>query len=333
VSLAGKRVLVTGAGGFVGSHLVEALVAEGARVRALVRYNAQESRGWLDTLPRATLEAVEIVSGDVRDVGAVDAAVRGAAVVFHLAALIGIPYSYQAPDAYVATNVNGTLHVLQAARRHAVERLLVASTSEVYGSARSVPIDEEHPQVAQSPYAATKIAADKLAESFWRSFDLPVTIVRPFNVYGPRQSARAVLPAAILQLLGGAATVRLGSLAPRRDFTFVADTARAFVAIAGAARTIGLELNVATGADLAIGELLAMLIARIAPGTTVVTDDARVRPARSEVDRLCGSSARLHALTGWQPAWTLERGLDATVAWFREPANLARYPRAGEYHV
>jgi NAD dependent epimerase/dehydratase len=333
VSLGGKQVLVTGAGGFIGSHLVEALVAEGARVRALCRYNAQATRGWLDHLPRATLDAVEIVAGDVRDAGAVDAAVRGAAVVFHLAALIGVPYSYQAPGAYLATNITGTLHVLEAARRHAVERLLVASTSEVYGSARTLPIDEEHRQVAQSPYAATKIAADRLAESFWRSFDLPVTIVRPFNVYGPRQSARAVIPTAIVQLLGGARTVRLGSLAPRRDFTFVADTAGAFVAVARAERTIGLELNVASGSDLAVGDVLELLIARIAPGAAVTTDDARLRPARSEVDRLCGSSARLRALTGWQPTWTFERGLDATIAWFRDPANLARYPRPGEYHV
>jgi NAD dependent epimerase/dehydratase len=333
VNLADKRVLVTGAAGFLGSHLVELLVAEGARVRALVRYNAQDRRGWLETLPRATLDRMEIVAGDVRDAGAVEGAVRGAAVVFHLAALIGIPYSYQAPDAYVATNVTGTLNVLQAARHHAVERLLVASTSEVYGSARAVPMDEDHRQVAQSPYAATKIAADKLAESFWRSFDLPVTIVRPFNIYGPRQSARAVLPAAIVQLLGGARTVRLGSLAPRRDFTFVADTAAAFLAIARAERTVGLELNVASGAELAIGEIVQLLIDRVAPGAVVETEDARLRPERSEVDRLCGSSDRLRALTGWQPAWTLARGLDATVAWFRDPANLARYPRPGEYQV
>jgi len=328
VNLADRRVLVTGAGGFIGSHLCEALVAEGARVRALVSYDARGSWGWLDMLPRGT---VEVVAGDVRDAASVDDAVRGTSAVFHLAALIGIPYSFRAPDAYLETNVKGTLHVLQAARRHGVERLLVTSTSEVYGSARTVPMREDHPLTAQSPYAASKIAADKLAESFARSFELPVTIVRPFNCFGPRQSTRAVIPAIIVQLLAGG-PLRLGSLEPRRDFTYVVDTARAFVAIARSEATRGEEIHVASGGDVAIGELAEELVRRLAPGTTIVCDEERLRPSRSEVLRLVGDASRLRALTDFTPRFDLARGLDATIAWFRDPANLARY-RADTYQV
>jgi len=328
VNLADRRVLVTGAGGFIGSHLCEALVAEGARVRALVSYDARGSWGWLDMLPRGT---VEVVAGDVRDAASVDDAVRGTSAVFHLAALIGIPYSFRAPDAYLETNVKGTLHVLQAARRHGVERVLVTSTSEVYGSARTVPMREDHPLTAQSPYAASKIAADKLAESFARSFELPVTIVRPFNCFGPRQSTRAVIPAIIVQLLAGG-PLRLGSLEPRRDFTYVVDTARAFVAIARSEATRGEEIHVASGGDVAIGELAEELVRRLAPGTTIVCDEERLRPSRSEVLRLVGDTSRLRALTDFTPRFDLARGLDATIAWFRDPANLARY-RADTYQV
>jgi len=328
VNLADRRVLVTGAGGFIGSHLCEALVAEGARVRALVSYDARGSWGWLDMLPRGT---VEVVAGDVRDAASVDDAVRGTSAVFHLAALIGIPYSFRAPDAYLETNVKGTLHVLQAARRHGVERVLVTSTSEVYGSARTVPMREDHPLTAQSPYAASKIAADKLAESFARSFELPVTIVRPFNCFGPRQSTRAVIPAIIVQLLAGG-PLRLGSLEPRRDFTYVVDTARAFVAIARSEATRGEEIHVASGGDVAIGELAEELVRRLAPGTTIVCDEERLRPSRSEVLRLVGDASRLRALTDFTPRFDLARGLDATIAWFRDPANLARY-RADTYQV
>ena len=328
MNLADRRVLVTGAGGFIGSHLCEALVAEGARVRALVSYDARGSWGWLDMLPRGT---VEVVAGDVRDAASVDDAVRGTSAVFHLAALIGIPYSFRAPDAYLETNVKGTLHVLQAARRHGVERVLVTSTSEVYGSARTVPMREDHPLTAQSPYAASKIAADKLAESFARSFELPVTIVRPFNCFGPRQSTRAVIPAIIVQLLAGG-PLRLGSLEPRRDFTYVVDTARAFVAIARSEATRGEEIHVASGGDVAIGELAEELVRRLAPGTTIVCDEERLRPSRSEVLRLVGDASRLRALTDFTPRFDLARGLDATIAWFRDPANLARY-RADTYQV
>ena len=328
MNLADRRVLVTGAGGFIGSHLCEALVAEGARVRALVSYDARGSWGWLDMLPRGT---VEVVAGDVRDAASVDDAVRGTSAVFHLAALIGIPYSFRAPDAYLETNVKGTLHVLQAARRHGVERVLVTSTSEVYGSARTVPMREDHPLTAQSPYAASKIAADKLAESFARSFELPVTIVRPFNCFGPRQSTRAVIPAIIVQLLAGG-PLRLGSLEPRRDFTYVVDTARAFVAIARSEATRGEEIHVASGGDVAIGELAEELVRRLAPGTTIVCDEERLRPSRSEVLRLVGDTSRLRALTDFTPRFDLARGLDATIAWFRDPANLARY-RADTYQV
>lgn len=322
MSLAGRIVLVTGAGGFIGSHLVEALVEAGASVRALVRYSALGSRGWLD----AVAPGVEIVHGDVRDAASVDAAVRGASVVFHLAALVSVPYSFAAPEAVVDTIVKGTLHVLTAARAHAVERVVVTSSSEVYGTARTVPIDETHPLQAQSPYAAAKIAADKLAESFGRAFDTPVTVVRPFNAYGPRQSARAVIPTIITQLVAGR-PLRLGSLAPRRDFTYVADLAAAFVAAAACQRAVGEELNVASGREVSIGELAGALISRIAPGTEILEDRERLRPERAEVQRLLGSAARLRALTGWEPRWSLERGLDATVAWFRDPAHL----RLGRY--
>jgi NAD dependent epimerase/dehydratase len=329
VNLVGCQVLVTGAGGFIGSHLCEALLAEGARVRALVSYDARGSWGWLDALPGR--DALEVVAGDVRDAASVDDAVRGTTAVFHLAALIGIPYSYRAPDAYLETNVKGTLHVLQAARRHGVERVLVTSTSEVYGSARSVPMREDHPLTAQSPYAASKIAADKLAESFARSFGLPVTIVRPFNCFGPRQSTRAVIPAIIVQLLAGG-PLRLGSLEPRRDFTYVADTARAFIAIARSEATRGEEVHVASGVDVAIGELAEELVRRLAPGTPIVLDDERLRPAGSEVLRLLGDASRLRALTDFAPRFDLARGLEETIAWFRDPANLARY-RAEGYQV
>jgi NAD dependent epimerase/dehydratase len=329
MSLVGTRVLVTGAGGFIGSHVVEALVAAGAAVRALVRYVSSGSHGWLDVLAPPVRGAVEVVAGDVRDAASVESAVRGTTIVLHLAALNGIPYSYAAPEAYVETNISGALHVLQAARRHELARVVLTSSSEVYGTAQQVPMDERHPQQAQSPYAASKIAADKLAEAFVHSFGLDVVVLRPFNAFGPRQSARAVIPAILVQLLAGADEIRLGHLTPRRDFTYVEDLARAFVAVADAPRVRGTELNVASGREIAIGALAEALIARVRPHARVVAAPERLRPAASEVERLLGCSTRLRELTGWQPAWDLERGLDATVAWFSQPANRAFFRAAG----
>ena len=325
MDLAGRRVLVTGADGFIGSHLSEALLEAGARVRALALYNSFGTWGWLDTLSPETLAALEVVSGDVRDPYGVRAVVRGVDVIFHLAALIAIPYSYHAPDSYVATNVQGTLNVLQAVRDLGVERLLVTSTSEVFGTARYVPIDEGHPRQGQSPYSATKIAADALAESFYRSFATPVTVVRPFNTYGPRQSARAVIPTIIGQLAAGRHEIRLGAQRPTRDLTFVADTCAGFIALAGCDAAVGRDVNMGSGREIAIGDLARRLIALMDPQAQVVCDDERLRPSGSEVERLLADSTLMAELTGWHPAVSLDEGLARTVAWFSEPANLSRY--------
>jgi NAD dependent epimerase/dehydratase len=325
MDLRDRPVLLTCADGFIGSHLVEALVSRGCHVRALVFYNAMNSWGWLDTLPRDVISAVDVVTGDIRDPNGVAVAMSGRDIVFHLAALIGIPFSYHSPDTYVETNVRGTLNVLQAARTLPVRSLLVTSTSEVYGTARYVPMDEQHPLQAQSPYSATKIAADRLAESFHRSFNLPVTIVRPFNTFGPRQSARAVIPTLITQLLNGEAEVRLGAVSPTRDFNYVTDTVNGFIAIAESDQTAGEEINIASGRECGIGALAQLLIDRINPNARIVTDEERVRPATSEVERLVGDNSKLMTLTRWRSSHTLEQGLDETVDWFRNPENLARY--------
>lgn len=325
MNLKGKRVLVTGADGFIGSHLVDHLLEAGARVRAFVYYNSFNSWGWLDSFSPDRLGQLDIVAGDIRDPHGVKAAMKETDLVFHLAALIGIPFSYHSPDNYVDTNIKGTLNVLQAARELGTEKLLVTSTSEVYGTARYIPIDEAHPKQPQSPYSATKIGADSITESFYRSFGLPVTIVRPFNTYGPRQSARAVIPTIIGQLLSGKDEVSLGSLHPTRDLVFVEDTVKGFLAIARSDHTAGEQINIATGAEISIGDLADKLIRIIRPGARVVTEQARLRPSDSEVDRLLGSSQKIHTLTGWKPETTLEQGLSRTVEWFREPGNLARY--------
>lgn len=330
MNLAGKRVLVTGADGFIGSHLVEALVAHGAEVRAFVVYNSLGSWGWLDTLPEATKAKLEVVAGDIRDAHVVSEAVRGVDAVLHLAALIAIPYSYVAPASYVETNVTGTLHVLTAARTHGTARVLVTSTSEVYGTARYVPIDERHPLSGQSPYAATKIGADRLAESFHKSFGVPVVIARPFNTYGPRQSARAVLPTIVTQLLSGADEIRLGNLAPTRDLNFVTDTCRGMIALAECDAAVGEEVQIASQTEVSVGDLAARLVALIRPEARIVTEAARLRPEASEVERLVGSNQKIRALTGWSPQVELDEGLARTLAWFREPGNLARY-RAHHY--
>ena len=323
-----NRVLVTGADGFIGSHLTEELVKSGEKVSAFCLYNSFGTLGWIDTLPKEIRSEIEIFTGDVRDPNGVRTAMRGQQRVFHLAALIAIPFSYHSPDSYVDTNIKGTLNVLNAARELGTERVMVTSTSEVYGTAQYVPIDEKHPFQGQSPYSATKIGADRLAESFYRSFDLPVTIVRPFNTYGPRQSGRAVIPTIISQLLAGQQEIHLGKLSPTRDFNFVKDTAHGFMAIANCPAAIGQELNIATGEEHSIGDLANELIAQINPNGKIVCEEERLRPEKSEVNRLLGDSTKMRALTGWKPEYTFEQGLAETVAWIRD--NLDTY-KVGQY--
>ena len=323
-----NRVLVTGADGFIGSHLTEELVKSGEKVTAFCLYNSFGTLGWIDTLPKEIRSEIEIFTGDVRDPNGVRTAMRGQQRVFHLAALIAIPFSYHSPDSYVDTNIKGTLNVLNAARELGTERVMVTSTSEVYGTAQYVPIDEKHPFQGQSPYSATKIGADRLAESFYRSFDLPVTIVRPFNTYGPRQSGRAVIPTIISQLLAGQQEIHLGKLSPTRDFNFVKDTAHGFMAIADCPAAIGQELNIATGEEHSIGDLANELIAQINPNAKIVCEEERLRPEKSEVNRLLGDSTKMRALTGWKPEYTFEQGLAETVAWIRD--NLNPY-KVGQY--
>jgi len=325
MELRGEKVLVTGADGFIGSHLVEALLDKGCDVRAFVYYNSFNSWGWLDTLPTKKLKNIDTFSGDIRDPNGVALAMNGCEVVFHLAALIAIPFSYHSPDSYVDTNIKGTLNVLQAARHHGTARILVTSTSEVYGTARYVPIDEKHPMQGQSPYSATKIGADRLAESFYRSFSAPVVIVRPFNTYGPRQSARAVIPTVIIQLLSGETRLKLGSLTPTRDFIYVKDTVQGFIALAEADAAIGQEVNIATGEEHSIGDIARVLISELNPDAQIVADEERLRPEASEVFRLMGDNTKITTLTPWKPAYDLTSGLKETIDWFRQPENLSRY--------
>ena len=320
----GKRVLVTGAGGFIGSHLVELLVREGYEVRAFLRYNGRDDHGQIDRLPDDIRRATEIHRGDLKDPEAVRKAVAGRALVFHLGALIAIPYSYQNPLDVVQTNVVGTAHVLDACRANPeLERVVLTSTSEVYGTARYVPIDEEHPLRGQSPYAATKIGSDALGESYHRAFGLPVAILRPFNTFGPRQSARAIIPTIISQALARP-TVRLGSLDPRRDLTYVKDTAAGFLAIASCEAAIGRVVNIGRGDDLTIGELVERIGQRLGRPIRVEADKARVRPAASEVGRLLAGTKLAQDLFGWRPAYTLDRALDETIAWVRDNLGLFR---------
>ena len=318
-----EKILVTGADGFIGSHLTEELVKQGYEVKAFVFYNSFGTWGWLDTLPRDVMEHVDVFAGDIRDPNGVREAMKGCDAVFHLAALIAIPFSYHSPDSYVDTNIKGTLNVLQAARDLGTGRVLVTSTSEVYGTAQYVPIDEKHPYQGQSPYSATKIGADRLAESFYRSFDLPVTIVRPFNTFGPRQSARAVIPTIITQLLSGKTEIKLGSLTPTRDFNYVKDTANGFIEIYKSDKTIGQEINIATQREISIGELAEELIRQINPAAKIVCDEQRLRPEKSEVNRLLGCNEKIRRLTDWAPRYTFEEGLAETIAFLRE--NMDRY--------
>jgi len=310
----GRRVLVTGGEGFIGSNLVEELLAAGAEVRALVHYNPFGRLGWLQD----RTADVEIMTGDVRDADRVMRVTEGVDVVFHLAALIGIPYSYDAPDSYVQTNIVGTGNALNAARRAGVQRYVQTSTSEVYGSARRVPIDEEHPLQPQSPYSASKIGADALALSYHKSFELPVAVMRPFNTYGPRQSARAVIPAVLSQLISGSKQIQVGATTPTRDFNFVTDTARGFMAVAECDRAIGEVVNVGSGREVAIGDLIPMLIEASGRDAEVVQDSSRLRPAGSEVDRLLCDNRRAREWTGWAPEVSLEDGLSRTAKWIEE---------------
>jgi NAD dependent epimerase/dehydratase len=318
---------VTGAEGFIGSHLVELLVRQGSRVRAMVLYNMYSSQGWLEALAPDVRAQVDVVFGDVRDPASVHDLIENASAVYHLAALVSVPYSYSAPRSFVDTNVTGTLNVLEAVRACRTPRLVHTSTSETYGTARTVPISESHLSQAQSPYAASKIAADKLAESYFLSFGTPVVIVRPFNTFGPRQSARAVIPAIIIQLAVGARQIKLGALDPTRDFSYVTDTVQAFADLGAAAASavLGEVFNVGPGEDVAIGQLAADIAALMGVDADIVADEQRFRPKNSEVMRLVCDAAKLRDRTGWRPRYTRDQGLWETIAWFRDPANLARY--------
>ncbi|MDD5691362.1 MAG: NAD-dependent 4,6-dehydratase LegB [Candidatus Omnitrophica bacterium] len=330
--LKGKKVLVTGSDGFIGSHLTEYLIDQGCNVKAFVYYNSFNSWGWLDYLQEKKIKNVQIIPGDIRDPHGVERAMKGCDLIFHLAALIAIPFSYNSPDSYLETNVKGTLNVLQAARRLGAKKVIITSTSEVYGTAQYVPIDEKHPLQAQSPYSATKIAADRLAESFYRSFGLPVVIARPFNTYGPRQSARAIIPTIITQLLSGVKEIRLGNLTPIRDFNYVTDVCRAFLKIAVSNNTTGEEINIATGTGISIEKLVRVLAKKLKVKVKIIIEEERKRPSDSEVERLIGSNKKIIKLTGWHPQYDLDNGLDETIAWFKKPDNLNRY-KSGVYNV
>lgn len=324
-----NKVLVTGADGFIGSHLTETLLAEGCEVRALAQYNSFNNWGWLEDVHHPGLE---VVTGDVRDPNLCRHIVKGVDTVFHLAALIAIPYSYVAPDSYVDTNVKGTLNICQAVRDEGVGRLLVTSTSEVYGTARYVPIDEKHPKQPQSPYSASKIGADAIALSFHNAFETPVTVVRPFNTYGPRQSARAIIPTIITQIASGEKEIKVGDLTPTRDFNYVADTAAGFIALAMCREAIGKEINIATGREVSMADTLQTIARLMDADVRWVTDHQRLRPAGSEVFRLLGDNSLITSMTDWRPRNSLEEGLRKTIEWFTDPSNLKKY-KSGIYNV
>jgi len=329
MKIRGKKVLVTGADGFIGSHLTEYLLSVGAGVRAFVYYNSFNSWGWLDTVAPDVLKSIDVFAGDIRDPHGVRKAMSGCDVVMHLAALIAIPYSYHSPDTYVDTNIKGTLNVLQAGRELGIERIVHTSTSEVYGTARFVPITEEHPLQGQSPYSASKIGADQMAISFHRSFDTPVTVIRPFNTYGPRQSARAVIPTIITQLAAGQRRIKLGATHPTRDFNYVHDTVRGFVALAECDRAIGQVVNVGSNFEISIGDLARTIADSMSRDIELLGDEQRLRPAGSEVERLWADNTRARELAGWRPEFGgiegLRRGLRATIDWFCDGENLRRY--------
>ena len=320
-----NKILITGADGFIGSHLVEYLIENGYNVRAFVYYNSFNSYGWLDTISNQTKRKIDFFPGDIRDPNGVREAMKGVDIVFHLAALIAIPFSYHSPDSYIDTNVKGTLNILQAARDNNVKRVIVTSTSEVYGTAQFVPITELHPKQPQSPYSASKIGADAIADSFYRSFDSPITIVRPFNTFGPRQSARAVIPTIISQLLNGAEEIKLGDITPTRDLLYVKDTINGFLKIAQCNELIGHEVNIATQSEISVGDLAQQLINNINPKAKIITDSVRLRPEKSEVFRLFGSNEKLKTYTNWDQKYTLEQGLKETIEWFSTKENLQQY--------
>ena len=320
-----NKVLITGADGFIGSHLTEALVEAGYDVRAFVYYNSFNSYGWLDTVSKDIKNKIEFFPGDIRDPNGVREAMKEVDIVFHLAALIAIPFSYYSPDSYIDTNVKGTLNIIQAARDNKVKRVIVTSTSEVYGTAQFVPITELHPKQPQSPYSASKIGADAIADSFYRSFQLPITIVRPFNTYGPRQSARAVIPTIISQLLNGSEEIKLGDITPTRDLLYVKDTVNGFLKIAQCNDLIGHEVNIATQSEISVGDLAQKLINSINPSAKIITDSLRIRPEKSEVFRLYGSNQKLKFYTDWNQKFSLEEGLKETIDWFSKKQNLEQY--------
>jgi len=331
-----KKILVTGADGFIGSHLVESLVYQGYGVRAFVYYNSFNSWGWLDYSPWEIVDNLEVFNGDVRDPYGVKKALHGCEAVLHLAALIAIPYSYHSPDTYVDTNIKGTLNVLQAARELGIEKVIHTSTSEVYGTARFVPITEEHPLQGQSPYAATKIAADQMVMSFYYSFGTPVAIIRPFNTYGPRQSARAVIPTIITQIAGGQRKIKLGALHPTRDFNYVKDTVRGFIAALESEKSIGEIINIGSNYEISIGETALLIAEVMGTDIEIETEEKRLRPALSEVERLWADNTRAKNLLGWEPLYGgregLKRGLAETAAWFTEPENIKKY-KAHLYNI
>lgn len=322
MSRAINHALVTGADGFIGSHLVDLLLSQGIKVRALSQYNSFNNWGWLEGKSDPNLE---IVCGDVRDAVFCRHIARDTDTIFHLAALIAIPYSYVAPESYVDTNVKGTLNMCQAAKDLGVGRLIVTSTSEVYGTAQYVPIDEKHPRQPQSPYSATKIGADALAKSFYNAFGLPVVIARPFNTYGPRQSARAIIPTIISQIANGAREIKVGDLSPTRDFNYVEDTCRGFLALGRADNIEGEEINIATGTEISMADTLKLIAELMGADVKYVVDPERLRPSKSEVFRLCGDNTKIESLTDWRPQVTIREGLRRTIEWFTDPANLARY--------
>ncbi len=334
--LQGKKVLVTGADGFIGSHLTEYLVRQGVDVRAFVYYNSFNSWGWLDDSSEDIRKSLDVFAGDIRDPHGVRTAMKDCDVVLHLAALIAIPYSYHSPDTYVDTNVKGTLNIVQAARDLGVERVVHTSTSEVYGTARFVPITEEHPLQGQSPYSASKIGADQIAQSFFSSFETPVTTIRPFNTYGPRQSARAVIPTIITQIAAGARQLKLGALHPTRDFNYVQDTVRGFAALAECDAAVGQVVNVGSNYEVSIGDTAALIAQLMGRTVEFTSDEQRLRPAGSEVERLWADNTRALELAGWAPEFSgiegLKRGLQETIDWFTQPGNLRRY-KAGVYNI
>jgi len=316
-----KKIFITGADGFIGSHMTEEFIKNGYEVKALVFYNSFGRCGWLNSLPKDILKYVEIVQGDIRDKSLMQRYIEGCDAVIHLAALIAIPYSYDAPESYVDTNINGTLNILQSCKEKNM-RLLLVSSSEVYGSALYVPIDEKHPLQGQSPYSATKIAAEKLGEAFYRSFDTPITIVRPFNTYGPRQSCRAVIPTIISQLVNGAKEIKLGNINSTRDFNYVKDTVNGFFEIYNNESTIGETINICSQYEVSIKLLTEMLIEKINPDAVIKCEKNRLRPKKSEVDRLLGDNKKIHQLTGWKPCYSLIQGLDETIQFFKDNIHL-----------